>query len=260
MKYHDILDIYVTASPEQIEKAYADKIAALNSCEASPLLKQKKTAEFSKAREDCLKYCDKSFSEKCSMEIVDIGRSALEPNRVNDCCGDCNSCCLNCCSCACYGVIGAVVLGIVGGVASKILAQKRAEAEEQRRIAEENAARRRSEQLNELIAKKTNDVSQCTAKRATLNAELNHRQELLNAQNKIFEESRQNIIAFCNKINLPLTETEISNSPAITAMKQEVLALNEEVANANRAINENETRISTSIAEAERARNELRNH
>ena len=43
MKYHDILDIYVTASPEQIEKAYADKIAALNSCEASPLLKQKKT-------------------------------------------------------------------------------------------------------------------------------------------------------------------------------------------------------------------------
>lgn len=43
-------------------------------------------------------------------------------------------------------------------------------------------------------------------------------------------------------------------------MKREVVALEEEVANANRAISENEALISSSMNEAERARNELRNN
>lgn len=260
MKYHDILDIYITASPEQIEEAYVDKLAALNCSEATPSLKQRKAAELNKARVDCLEYCNKRFGEKCSMEIVEMGMVALEPNRVNDCCGDCNSCCLNCCSCACYGAIGAVVLSIVCAITNKVLTQKRAEAEEQRRIAEENAARRRSEQLNAQIEQKTRVAAQCTAKRSALNAELNHRQEQFKTQTRIFEEARQNIIAFCQSIGLQLTESQISNSPAIIAMKREVMILNEEVARSNRAISENEALISSSMAEAEKARNELRNN
>lgn len=257
MRYHDILDIYVIASPEQIEEAYADKMAALNSSEATPLLKQKKAAELSKAREDCIEYCNKRFGEKCSMEIVEMGRSAFEPNRLNGCCEDC---CADCCQCVCCTAIGVGMFSAVCAITSRVLAQKRAEAEEQRRRAEENAARRRCEQLNDLIAQKTSIVSQCTAKRAALNAELSHRQEQLNAQTKLFEENRQKIIAFCDKIGLQLTEAQISNSPVITAMKRDVLVLNEEVVKANRAISENETCISSSMAEAERARKDLRNN
>lgn len=260
MRYHDILDIYVTATPEQIEEAYAEKLATLNNSEAAPSLKQRKEAELNKARIDCLDYCNKRFGEKCSMEIVEMGRTALEPNRMNDCCGDCNNCCLNCCSCVCYGAIFTVVGGIILTITTRIAAKKRAEAEEYRRITEEQEARRRSENLNALIEQKNKTVNQCNEKRSTLAAELNHRQVQLQTQTKIFEEKRQNIIAFCNSIGLQLSESQISSSPAVTAMKREVVALEEEVSKANRAISENEALISSSMNEAERARNELRNN
>ncbi len=260
MRYHDILDIYVTATPEQIEEAYAEKLAMLNHSEAALSLKQRKEAELNKARADCLDYCNKRFREKCSMEIVEMGRTALEPNRMNDCCGDCNNCCLNCCSCVCYGAIFTVVGGIILTITTRVAAKKRAEAEEYRRKTEEQEARRRSEHLNALIKQKNEAVNQCNKKRGILAAELNHRQMQLQAQTNIYEEKRQYIITFCNNIGLKLTESQISSSPAVTAMKREVVTLEEEVANANRAISENEALISSSMNEAERARNELRNN
>lgn len=260
MRYHDILDIYVTATPEQIEEAYAEKLATLNDSEAAPSLKQRKEAELNKARIYCLDYCNKRFGEKCSMEIVEMGRTALEPNRMNDCCADCNNWCLSCCSCACYGTIFAVVVGIISSVASKAAAKKRAEMEAIRRATEEAEAMKRGEELNALINQKNKTVDQCNNKKSTLAAELSHRQAQLQAQIKIFEEKRQEIIEFCNSIGMQLSELQISSSPAVTAMKREVVALEEEVFKANRAISENEALISSSMNEAERARNELRNN
>lgn len=255
MKYHDILDIYVTATPEQIDEAYTKKLAVLNCSDASPSIKQRKEAELSKAREDCLEYRSKRFGEKCAMEIADAGRTALEPNRMNDCCSDCTGCC----SCICWGIVCTVILGVVLDIVKKYTEKMRIEAEEAQKIAERERARKRAEELNTLIKSKDETVKRCTEKRGELAANLNHRQLRLQAQEKIFEEKRQSIIAFCKKIGLNITEMQISNSPAVAALRRNVTAAKEEVAAANRAITANEELISSSMAEAERARNELYN-
>lgn len=254
MKYHDILDVYITASPKKIEKAYTDKLEALNSLNVAISLKEKKMAELTQAYRDCLEYRNKSFAEKCSLEMIEMGKTALEPNRANDCCSEW---CTGACTCVCNGAIFITIFSIICAVVSKVLEKKRAEEAETTRIAEEEAARKRAEQLNTKIEREAAAESQCTAKRSTLNAELNHRQEQLNTQTKLFEANLKKIVTFCNNVGLEFSEEQISCFPAVAAMKQEVIVAQEEVSKANNAIHENEARIVSAKTEAENARRDL---
>lgn len=258
MRCHDVLGIYVYDPIEKIDVAYQKKIESLNSSELTDEYKSKKSKELETAYRDCINYYSRSFGEKCKLEFADMGKAAFEPQRLNSCGMECSNCLLNAIVNAIYIAICGVILGVIIGIIGRASAKKSAEAAAEKRRNEEESSKRRTEQLNKVIAQKTTQTNSCIGKRGTLNAELVHRQELLRQQQREYETSKNIIVSFCRNIGLSMTEAEVINSPAVTALKKDLQEAEEAVNRANRAINENEKLIVSGQQEAQNARNELR--
>ena len=94
MIYHDILGINENASATDIDNAYEKKIAVLEGQRVQALMNQqqfdKKAHELFIAKESCLSWRDKSFTDKTAEKVQKYSSTFFSNGHMNEvCCGPC---------------------------------------------------------------------------------------------------------------------------------------------------------------------------
>lgn len=227
MKYHDILGIPITANELQINDAFDKSIESLSGFESTHTeLYSRRVQELSKARDECLEYISMPFSRKMEIETKECIRNISSPNVLHSwcCCGDG---CGNCCICI---VVGAAIGGI-GWIGCKC--QQAAEANEQRRNAEERS--RRISELNARFERERDEAVRLNNQLPTAKSQFQEacrKHEKLKTRLEAFETQLSIINRFLedNNVNVDLKETSAYRS----LYQQESSASNEEYRSKNR--------------------------